>query len=159
VVVVDTPVNVKVLIKMLSQSAVDPASSSNREDLLLFCGLTATEANRRIAEEHDGLNMYSCMITVDIEGLHREMDRSNIRFERTILRPSWFTTGNRVTYLRQKRGGISDDDAFVKTLGEKSSDGFTVVDLVGEKPVMFSSIQAILTLVFRNGRGDYRRRR
>jgi CheY-like chemotaxis protein len=60
------------------KSAVDLISSSRCEDFLLFlmdwhmpgiCGLTATDAIRRIAEQRGGPKVFVIMVTADIEGL------------------------------------------------------------------------------------------
>ena len=168
VVVDDTPVNVKVLVKMLSrstsvpivscfdgQSAVDLASSSCSDDKLLFlmdwhmpgvCGLSATNALRRLAKNRVGPLIYICMVTADIEGLYTEMDRRNMRYEGTVSKGEFIKEGrNHESSTSESEDEIATAIKLSRELERENSGGFTVVDIVAEKPVTFSSIVAILS--------------
>ena len=160
VVVDDTRVNVKLLKKMVSrstsvpiatcydgQAAIDLVDAASADSMLLMlmdwhmpgvCGLSATDAIRRMVRERGGPKIYICMVTADIEGLHMEMDRRLISYEGTVKK------GELQTVERETADGTetSQSDA---SEGRDDGNSFTVVDIVAEKPVTFKSIQAILT--------------
>jgi len=167
VVVDDTPLNVKVMVKMLSrstsvpivslfdgQSAIDLVKAANHDDVLLFlmdwhmpgtCGISATESIRRFAKEHGGPRAFICMITADLEGLRNEMKRRNIHHDGTVGTKGRVvnrTNGDTVP-AETTQGDTSDEE--IETGAEESPDEFTVLDLIAGKPVTFQSIQAILT--------------
>ena len=166
VVVDDTPINVKVLVKMLKrstnlpilalsngQSAIDLVESSSNEDRFLFlmdwhmpgvCGLRATECIRRISERRGGPSLYVCLVTADIEGLFCELERRQIwhRFG---------TVENGQLKFNKNTARSSEQDAIDEMLEDHSSKStsigsaeYAVLDLVAGKPVTFQSIQAIL---------------
>lgn len=151
VVVDDTPLNVKLLMKMLSrstkipilsldggQAAIDFAKSSHRDDQLLFmmdfhmpvvCGITATEAILKVARKRGGPSVHICMVTADTEGLQTEIGRRQIKLGAALS--NGVITRN-------------ESDGETEPVGSER-DGFVVIDVVAGKPITFKSIQAILT--------------
>jgi CheY-like chemotaxis protein len=156
VVVDDTPVNVKVLIQMISwstsapivscfdgRSAIDLVASSNREDFLLLimdwcmpglCGLTATDSIRRLVKERGGPKVYICMLTADVEGKNADMVKCHMSCEGTVSMGKLIKDGeNEQLYASE------GDDEIVTTkaslLETKQSNGCSFIDIVAEKPV------------------------
>lgn len=143
VIVDDTPLNVRMLEKMIprlssmpvvsfydGQSAVQLVAESSREDILLVlmdwhmpgvCGLTATESIRRIVKENGGPTVYVCMLTANVDGLHVEMESRHIC----------------------SRGTLSRGESVPEIKNDGTADG-ALIDLVTEKPTTFKSVKAIL---------------
>jgi signal transduction histidine kinase/CheY-like chemotaxis protein len=167
VVVDDTPVNVKVLVKMISRStsapivscfdgksAIELVASSNHEGFLLIimdwhmpgvCGLAATDSIRRLAKERGGPKLYICILTADVEGIYCEMETRNMSCERTISKGKVVKNEE---YDQSYALSESDDEiatAMKRLLEKKHSNGSTVIDVVAEKPITFKCVQAILT--------------
>ena len=141
VVVDDTPVNVKVLMKLLSKATSVPllshadgqaavelveASSPTDDPLLFFmdwhmpgvCGLAATESIRRIVAKRGGPRVHICLLTADIEGLPGEMEKRNM-------------SCNKVLHKAQLEDSKEEKQG-------------CVLDIVAGKPVTFKSLQVIL---------------
>lgn len=145
VVVDDTHVNVKVLVKMLSrstsapivplydgESAIQLAESSQPNDVLLYlmdwhmpgiCGLTATESIRKRVKERGGPRVHVCMLTANIEGMLPELEQRSLTY-----------------------GGIISNTGFARQKDVSRNKELALIDAVAGKPVTFQSIQAILRL-------------
>jgi CheY-like chemotaxis protein len=163
VIVDDTPVNVKVLEKMMSrstsvpifscfdgQSAVELVKSFSNEDHLLIMmdwhmpgvdGLTATAFIRRLVRDRGGPSVHVCMVTADLEGLCIELDRRRISYEGTVSMGKLIKAGDEDTSSPES----TPEKRSSQRLAEKDSNGFTVVDIITGKPVTFDNIYAILT--------------
>jgi len=164
VIVDDTPMNVKVLVRLMQrltsaeivsfgdgQSAVDFVKSSSPDDELLFllgwhmpevCGLAATKLIRQFGQDGEGPKVKICMLTADIEGLLIEVERSNIAYQ-GIVHKGHYTKREQFVAPNNCDEDSSGSNSSYDIEDASCDESPIMLDVVASKPATFQSIQAI----------------